>query len=408
MCGLVGIAGKLVFQDEFTMKRMLLADYFRGPDSTGMAAIRTDGSAIISKVASNPIDLFGMASFTKALNGNASRAFIGHNRLATKGGISTVNAHPYHIEHIVGAHNGTLDKESIKALEDKLGESYAVDSMLLFACIAKFGIKKTIELCYEGKSQQEGAWALVWFDQKEGTLNFLRNKWRPLYYAYEAPPEKKETDKEDPIGFQRMFWASEWWMMREAIVSSEKGYTVYTKPGTTTGFFPFEVDVHYKFDLAAVVEGTKKLPKPKLKKIKGKERETKAVVPFTSHYHPPSKEEWPRATSGISTGGCGKAKSIDSSKMKRPTGSSKRQIIQLTGDALHPYANIIDSEKFVLSYAFNGCAWCQRDIWFGELGVTFIERDAKMLCRSCTGYSDSHENPSVRIYVHGSVIDSLS
>lgn len=152
MCGLVGIAGNLLYQDEFTMKRLLMADYFRGPDSTGFAAIRTNGDAFVAKLASNPIDLFNQKNFDTALNGNASRAFIGHNRAATRGKVVSANAHPFHFGSIVGAHNGTLDQESWDRLEEKLGEKYTVDSMALIAAIDKLGIEKTIKLCNEGKT----------------------------------------------------------------------------------------------------------------------------------------------------------------------------------------------------------------------------------------------------------------
>ena len=68
MCGLVGIAGDLSYKDEKFMKRLLVLDYFRGTDSTGLAAIRKGGEAVISKAAVNPLDLFDMSSFEKALN----------------------------------------------------------------------------------------------------------------------------------------------------------------------------------------------------------------------------------------------------------------------------------------------------------------------------------------------------
>jgi len=45
-----------------------------------------------------------------------------------------------------------------------------------------------------------GAWALVWWDKGEETLNFLRNKERPLWIAF--------TKSNDTL-----FWASELWML---------------------------------------------------------------------------------------------------------------------------------------------------------------------------------------------------
>lgn len=399
MCGLVGIAGKLGFQDEFTMKRLLLADYFRGQDSTGMAAIRSNGDCVTAKIASNPIDLFFHEHFKRALNGNASRVFLGHNRSATRGAINTANSHPFTFDHITGAHNGTLDKESWDRLEDKLGENYAVDSMALIASIAKFGIEKTIKMCTEGKTATDGAWALVWYDRNENTVNFLRNKHRPLWYAYEG---KKD---ENTPGFQRMFWASEYWMIREAMTSSAAGYKIYTQPDSTVGFFDFDTDVHYKYDLDALCAGGDKPPKPKCKKIKGKEpSQQTAIVPF------PRPTSQSGEGSGTYTGSVGKTKSQNTSGRSHTSNTStttsrgtsnKRDCLQLTGSLTRPYAGIIDEAKF--SHYQQGCFWCRRPITFGDEGISLYERDKIMLCAPCGGHPST-----VKIYVPGPVIDALS
>lgn len=402
MCGLVGIAGYLQFKDEFTMKRLLLADYFRGPDSTGLAAIRTDGTGVISKLDSNPINLFDMTKFKSVLNGNASRAFIGHNRLATKGGISTANAHPFQIDHIIGAHNGTLCFRGIKALEEALGEQYAVDSELLFAAIAKLGVKKAIELCYEGKDSSTGAWALVWYNKEEDSLNFLRNKHRDLYMAWE-------------LDFKKLFWASEWWMIREALESSAGGYTIYTQPaaekGKRIGYFSFEADIHYKFNLSDLADNTenKTKPKPKTKKIAGRQwnegcrrEENFTLVNETGVRFPNQIGHGTRGTE------CTKTNSQSSSSMIKSRGNSnkKRDVIHLIGDAHHPYANIIDEARFS-EVAFQGCGWCKRPVVFGEPGVIIYERDSKTLCRKCAGVPDEVDTPPSRIFIRPALFRSM-
>lgn len=393
MCGLVGIAGCLGYKDDFTMKRMLMADYFRGPDSTGLAAIRTNGDAVIGKLASNPIDLFGMESFKKALSGNTSRAFIGHNRLATKGAINTLNAHPFQFGHIIGAHNGTLDKESVKALQEKLGEEYSVDSMALFAAIERFGIEKTIKMCNEGKTSNEGAWAIVWFDQIEGSLNFLRNKHRPLYYSYEE-------------GFKRLFWSSEWWMIRESIQASNGGYKLFTD-AEGIGFFCFDEDVHYKFDLAALVAGSETRPKPKTKKLKGKEPKPEPLpAPFVSEGNVLG---WPRPTgngSGTHGGGVGttnshsRTNSATSTTRRRGADNDNKKLHLLHGSPVRPYAGVIDEEKFNTSY--NGkCQWCNGNIAFGDV-VGIYEKEGILLCEPC------QESNLTRIHVRPNVFISMT
>lgn len=401
MCGLVGVAGNLQFQDEFLMKRLLLADFFRGEHSTGMAAIRTGGDAVIAKLASNPIDLFNTKQFAAALNGNASRAFMGHNRQATRGRVTTVNAHPFQFGHIIGMHNGTLDYESVRDLEEAIGEKFEVDSMAMIAGIAKLGIQDTIALCNEGKDSKEGAWALVWFDQNEKSLNFLRNKHRPLWYAYEQ-------------GFQRLFWASEWWMIREAIESSTNGYKLYTeneKDKKNVGYFHFDDDVHYKFDLAALQQGSKKRPKPIAKILRGRE---KKVVASTGNF---TVEDWPRPTGSTMCGTRGGGAGSQSYPQKTGCGSTekglttrrgtenKREVIQLSG-INSPYAGMLDEDKFAMLYT--KCLWCKTPVKYGDLGITVFERDGQCLCRDCSGYPEQHPSPPVRIYVRPNIFNAMA
>lgn len=396
MCGLVGIAGNLLFKDEFTMKRLLLADYFRGQDSTGMAAIRTNGDVAIAKVASNPIDLFDSVKFNKTLNGNASRAFIGHNRAATRGGVTTSNAHPFQIDHITGAHNGTLCLRSCKALEEALDEKYNVDSELLFAAIAKLGVKKTIELCYEGKESTTGAWAIVWHDANDGSLNFLRNKHRPLFMAWEE-------------NFHRMFWASEWWMIREVIASSNAGYKIYTKPsaikGQRIGYFSFEENIHYKFDLVELASAAedKKKPKPKTKKIAGKPFDADTKGQSGGNFTHPNQTGFQFPNQAKTHGMNGTTCTIPKS---RGTKNDKKNLILLDGSPQHPYANIIDEDRFVY-IGSQSCGWCSCPISYGDPGITIYERDGRMLCKTCSGYTKENEKPPTKIYVRPAEIENL-
>jgi hypothetical protein len=256
-CGLVGVAGKLEFRDEALMRRLLVLDYFRGVDSTGMAAIRADDSLHLAKIASHPIDLFDTGKFKAALSGHNSKAFIGHNRAATKGGVNAVNAHPFECGHIIGAHNGTLDRLSWNRLQDASGEKFDVDSHAIFKAIEVIGIDETVKLMEEGSTSVDGAWSLVWFDLKENTLNFLRNKHRPLWYAYTK-------------NFDRVFWASEHEMIRTATEMSTNPYEIFMN---TEGFRYFATQENwlYQFDMAKMRKATGGRPKPKVRELKGRE-----------------------------------------------------------------------------------------------------------------------------------------
>lgn len=381
MCGLVGIAGALAFKDEATMKRLFLLDYFRGPDSTGLAAIRDNGDAHVAKIASHPLDLFEFPKFKSALNGNASKAFIGHNRAATRGAVSTYNAHPYSIDHIVGAHNGTLDYKSVQRLEDAVGTVFPVDSMALFAAIAKLGVKAAIELCETGKDSTTGAWSLVWYDQIEGTLNFLRNKHRPLWYAY----------SED---FKQMFWASEWPMIAHALQMSGQ-YKLYAEPKTNNRYWATEEDTHYKIDVDVLKAGSTNRPKLKAKKIEGREPVTVVnAATGTFPFQRPAVTSHGTTTTSPSTGGT--------------TGTGKSEpvkaLIHLYGSGEAPFAGYMSYEKFCDLAAF-GCSWCQGDVKYDDRGVTIYERDDIILCTECSGHRNN-DVASTRIIVPPSVIEA--
>jgi len=188
MCGHVGVAGTIFLKEEKVLKTLLILDSIRGDDSTGIAAVGVTGNVIVAKELGNPYNLFEVNKFEKALK-PVNRAIIGHNRWATVGGVSKLTAHPFEFETLVGAHNGTL-KNKYK-LADHM--DFKVDSENLFWHIEQHGLDDALKII-------DGAWALVWWDKTEETMNFLRNKERPLYIV---ATEDGKT----------MFWASEKWML---------------------------------------------------------------------------------------------------------------------------------------------------------------------------------------------------
>lgn len=392
MCGLVGVAGNLQFKDEALMKRLFLLDYFRGPDSTGLAAIQTNGDAVIAKIDSNPLTLFEMKRFTDALNGYKSKAFIGHNRAATRGAVNVYNAHPFHFDHIVGAHNGTLDSASVDRLQDAVGEKFNVDSQVLFAAIAKLGIKETISLCTEGRDYQTGAWALTWFDQNEGTINFLRNKHRPLWYAWTKD-------------FKRLLWASEWPMISHAVEMSGDTFELFAEehedPAKRFRYFHAKEDTHYRFDVATIMAGGDKRPKAKVQVLKGREP---AMAVSTTKHNPFDRSHNP--TGFHSTRNPSKKNSSTTTSLGT---SAEKTVLHLIGDENNPYAGFVTPSRFQ-ELAKYGCSWCQETLEFSDPGVTIYERDDMILCRKCSGFGDveDHQLPYARIYTDKGTIQALN
>lgn len=112
---------------------------------------------------------------------------IGHTRLPTKGGNTIENVHPHMKTNVSGVHNGTMHK--VDGTYVGANES---DSNLLYRAISEKGLRETL-------ANSDGAYALVFIDYKKGTLNFIRNSQRPLYFAKEAWGSKAQT----------LYWASE-------------------------------------------------------------------------------------------------------------------------------------------------------------------------------------------------------
>jgi hypothetical protein len=187
MCGNVGCAGPLTAKNEKSIRTLLILDALRGIDSTGIAVVSRQGDVKIAKEVGDPYQLFDTKRYDKAISGINS-VIIGHNRWATQGRINATNAHPFDVGDIVGAHNGTLNNKY--HLHDH--SLFDVDSENIFHSMSKKGVPETVGI-------MDGAWALVWYDKTDKTINFLRNKERPLYI----------TMTEDDV----LYWASEEWML---------------------------------------------------------------------------------------------------------------------------------------------------------------------------------------------------
>jgi len=177
MCGLVGIAGdcSTLWRDVF--HELLLVDSVRGVHSTGAGAVdRFQDKFRLAKRPGNPFDLFNTKDWDDLSDVKVPvKVLLGHNRYATVGDHTIENAHPFAFDKVIGMHNGTLDKDSRAALLDNA--RFGTDSEAIMYSINELGIDGALK-------NMSGAWALVWFDKTDNTINMLRNDRRPLHYAY--------------------------------------------------------------------------------------------------------------------------------------------------------------------------------------------------------------------------------
>lgn len=172
MCGLVCVISKLKGglypSDMKVFTELLYADQLRGRDGTGIFYNKKD--TVKTLKAATPSSVFiEHELYDKAVSEALASAnfMVGHNRAATKGKLTHQNTHPFRENHITLVHNGTLPyHKDIADVES--------DSMAIAISMAKIGAKETLK-------KINGAFAFIWTDSKQKTLNFVRNSQRPLY-----------------------------------------------------------------------------------------------------------------------------------------------------------------------------------------------------------------------------------
>lgn len=190
MCGIVGVTtGMLSSREAEIFEDLMVVSNLRGATGAGVAGIAESGTHYHCKTIHDGIAIQRSKAYnqmTSFVGVNKCNTLIGHTRAPTRGGTEITAVHPHTSEdnRIIGVHNGTMNSVAGQTLTWKDSDSKA-----LIQSIATQGIRKTIET-------SSGAYAIVWYDSDERTLNFIRNSQRPLWFAKVA-------------GGYTMYWASE-------------------------------------------------------------------------------------------------------------------------------------------------------------------------------------------------------
>ncbi len=198
LCGIVGIFGEPGGKNVKVFTDMLQMDVIRGWDSTGIAVVDKKGTWEYTKNVGLPQVILSDHQVKHGMLGHkrgpAQMLILGHNRAATKGGVSIDNAHPFEHNGIILVHNGTLF--NWESIQQGAEQRFPTDSEAICWHISKHGVASMYE-------KMDGAAMLVWWDDEHGRLNFLSNGKRSFLYGYTE-------------GRKQLVFASEAWFIKGA------------------------------------------------------------------------------------------------------------------------------------------------------------------------------------------------
>lgn len=175
MCGIVGFITKedktRVASKQKFFTEALYMDALRGFHSTGIMSLHDDYMWQYQKQAVGAADFINSKGYSERTK--ETWCSVGHNRHATVGDISTDNAHPFKQGSITLVHNGTL--HSMYQMEQN--KDIEVDSELIAYNLNLVGPDKAKNVI----GKLVGAYTLVWFDERDESVNIVRNCQRPLH-----------------------------------------------------------------------------------------------------------------------------------------------------------------------------------------------------------------------------------
>lgn len=174
MCGITGIIDfsklGLFNNDRDIIKDHLIYNSVRGSHSTGLFGGDWKHTPDYIKSVGNPYDLLDNVRSKKFFENIVIKYkfVIGHGRHATRGQITSENAHPFQVGHITMVHNGTVSKSDLVNTH-----KHSVDSLAITHALSDYAKEDVV-------ADIDGAFALAWYDNKTEEINIVRNEERPL------------------------------------------------------------------------------------------------------------------------------------------------------------------------------------------------------------------------------------
>ncbi len=198
MCGLSGVLSTTISDGEFDKFCQLFnVSSLRGEHSSGLFSVK-ELSEKKKKPSYSVRFMKGVGSsrwFTEHnwkgikehVHDSSDTVLVaGHCRHATRGSVSSANAHPFNFSNLIGMHNGTLmDNIGPKVPKNngKKNKNGMEDTETDSESFYRYLNDHTIEEALAELKPYSDAYAFVWYDKRDKTLNFLRNNKRPLWFG---------------------------------------------------------------------------------------------------------------------------------------------------------------------------------------------------------------------------------
>lgn len=189
MCGIFGIYGapKTTDHDKF-LREAMLCGTVRGAHGAGALKVVIDRKEKLTYSTAYKVGGDGSTFLADSkarqllITSSDVMAVVGHNRYAIGSAVNENNAHPFWRGPVTLVHNGVVDNQyellnayGTTSHQAKPRVEVDSDSIALALSLSS----STTEVL----EKLEGAYALVWHDARNNSLNFARNDERPMFFG---------------------------------------------------------------------------------------------------------------------------------------------------------------------------------------------------------------------------------